>query len=286
METLAYLHLELAYQAPEDAGTVQVLQHLQLCETLNGHKLIGRATIHLLSLSLPLAFVFVVSSARAMKIEEKGSQVSDLQNNLKAAAYYDGAVTGYYGPSTEAAVRRYQEAKGLVADGIAGEATIATLQQDLEGKNTESVVFSVAKRGLQLADRGPEVQEIQQRLKTAGFDPGAIDEKFGAQTEEAVRQFQASRGLYVDGKVGKETWFALRCQGSSIYPYLVTVTPANADTLSQVLAYVPKAYVNDTSSQPNIHAGGFPNYAGAKKHSQMLRSHGLNARVVYIRSSL
>lgn len=282
METLAYLHLALAYDVPVEAGTVHVLQ-LKLIERVKGQKLFNRASIHLRSHSLPLAFLFMVSNAQAMQIEDKGSQVSDLQSSLKAAAYYDGPVTGYYGTLTEVAVKQFQAAKGLIADGIAGEATLAALQKYLKGTSTGSVVYSVSKRGLQVGDRGSEVKEIQQRLKAAGFNPGSIDEEFGLDTKEAVRQFQATRGLSIDGIVGRETWFALRCLGSAISPYRVIVTPGGAEQLKKVLAYVPNAYADQSSSDLDIHAGAFPNYSSAQTHSEMLRSHGLDARVVYNR---
>jgi peptidoglycan hydrolase-like protein with peptidoglycan-binding domain len=36
-----------------------------------------------------------------------------------------------------------------------------------------------------------------------------VDGVFGAETEKAVRQFQADHGLTVDGVVGRKTWAAL-----------------------------------------------------------------------------
>lgn len=65
-------------------------------------------------------------------------------------------------------------------------------------------------RPIRRGDRGPAVAEIRgilvglELLRTA--EP--IDE-FEADTERAVRAFQQSRGLSVDGQVGAETWRAL-----------------------------------------------------------------------------
>jgi peptidoglycan hydrolase-like protein with peptidoglycan-binding domain len=56
---------------------------------------------------------------------------------------------------------------------------------------------------------GPEVEELQKRLKAAGFDPGTIDGKFGAKTEAAVKAFQKAKGLEADGLVGPKTKAAL-----------------------------------------------------------------------------
>jgi len=59
---------------------------------------------------------------------------------------------------------------------------------------------------LQLGDSGPDVEDLQRMLPR--FD-GEIDGDFGGITEEAVLDYQRTRGLYVDGIVGQETWTAL-----------------------------------------------------------------------------
>lgn len=52
---------------------------------------------------------------------------------------------------------------------------------------------------------GSAVEDLQRKLKEAGFDPGAIDGKFGPATQAAVRAYQQAKGLQVDGIVGPET---------------------------------------------------------------------------------
>jgi hypothetical protein len=53
------------------------------------------------------------------------------------------------------------------------------------------------------------VEELQQALSEAGYDPGAADGNFGRRTEAAVAAFQEANGLSVDGRVGPETASAL-----------------------------------------------------------------------------
>ena len=53
------------------------------------------------------------------------------------------------------------------------------------------------------------IEELQQALSTAGYDPGPADGNFGPLTEAAVVAFQEANGLSVDGRVGPETASAL-----------------------------------------------------------------------------
>jgi hypothetical protein len=57
--------------------------------------------------------------------------------------------------------------------------------------------------------KGEEVSRIQSRLRELGLYRGPIDGDFGGGTESAVRTFQASKNLAVDGMVGDQTWHAL-----------------------------------------------------------------------------
>lgn len=62
---------------------------------------------------------------------------------------------------------------------------------------------------LRRGNSGAAVTELQRALARDGFDPGAVDGKFGPATERAVRAFQKANGLDVDGVVGPMTRAAL-----------------------------------------------------------------------------
>ncbi|MBD2127125.1 peptidoglycan-binding protein [Microcoleus sp. ZQ-A2] len=66
----------------------------------------------------------------------------------------------------------------------------------------------------QIGDRGSKVSEIQKQLATAGFQNNA-NGVFDLKTQEAVRLFQQSKGLRVDGIVGEQTLTALSGKSKS-----------------------------------------------------------------------
>ena len=55
------------------------------------------------------------------------SVVTRIQQRLRDWGYYTYAVDGIYGSRTTAAVKKFQKANGLTADGICGEKTLAAL---------------------------------------------------------------------------------------------------------------------------------------------------------------
>jgi N-acetylmuramoyl-L-alanine amidase len=61
---------------------------------------------------------------------------------------------------------------------------------------------------LRRGDRGDAVRDLQERLLALG-SAVAVDAQFGERTEAAVRAFQESRRLRVDGICGPQTWAAL-----------------------------------------------------------------------------
>lgn len=98
-------------------------------------------------------------------------------------------VDGSFGPQTLAAAIAFQRAQGLGADGIIG---VQTWESPL--------AVPVRSGGSSRA-----VSALQGALRANGWTV-AVDGSFGPSTLAAVRAFQSSRGLTVDGSVGPVTW--------------------------------------------------------------------------------
>lgn len=151
-------------------------------------------------------------------------------------------VTGVMNPASRKALRQFQQQHGLRANGIAGPDTKRALLDAIGGgardaaantatstdapeSATDSELFeydaeeleaSLARPTLRRGSRGSSVIELQQRLITLGFTPGTVDGIFGSHTDSAVRAFQRSRRITVDGIVGPQTWSHL--YGSTLSP--------------------------------------------------------------------
>ena len=131
----------------------------------------------------------------------RGEAVRDVQHRLLAAGFQVAAdeLEGSYGPSTESAVRAFQQARALPSDGILGPDTWEQLVE---------AGYRLGDRTLYLrspAFRGDDVRELQRMLNVLGFDAGKEDGIFGPATDRGVREFQRNVGSRADGIVGLET---------------------------------------------------------------------------------
>lgn len=125
---------------------------------------------------------------------DKGAGVYALQYLLRAEGY---ALTadGVFGPNTQTAVKGFQAAKGLTADGSVGAQTWTALAQN---------------HPVQTGSQGEDVRALQYLLNHGySYTDVAVDGKFGTKTHQAVQDFQAKHGVVVDGSVGVNSWKAL-----------------------------------------------------------------------------
>lgn len=67
------------------------------------------------------------AEAAAYRQGSSGTVVTQIQKKLAAEGYYKASIDGIYGSRTAAAVRRYQQDRGLRVDGICGPETLGAL---------------------------------------------------------------------------------------------------------------------------------------------------------------
>lgn len=152
------------------------------------------------------------SSTATVKLGSKGSAVKQLQQKLAAHGFNAGPADGIFGNGTLKALKAFQSAKGLSADGVAGPKTWAKLNEPAArrpGVGTNPVSPMGSGPLLKEGHRGAPVKQLQQRLTQLGFKPGPADGVFGNGTEAAVKAFQRAKGLTADGVVGLKTWAKL-----------------------------------------------------------------------------
>lgn len=140
-----------------------------------------------------------ITRLRPFGVGARGDHVRDVQRRLSACGFHPGPVDGEYGPLTAAAVRCFQESRGLDVDAICGPETWNGLIE--AGHRLGDRLLYLHAPML----RGDDVAEVQRRLGALGFDAGRVDGILGPDTAEAIADFQRNAGLVPDGICGRET---------------------------------------------------------------------------------
>ena len=92
-----------------------------------------RKLLPLLALTMVLLMAANAVAATVIRYGDTGDMVKTIQTKLKNWGYYDGAVDGVFGTSTQEAVKYFQRQNGLTVDGVVGSATARALGLTLEG---------------------------------------------------------------------------------------------------------------------------------------------------------
>jgi len=96
-------------------------------ETIRAKKRLILALAIIFALNITLILSVQSAKAASYRKGSSGTVVTQIQQKLKKLGYTIGTVDGVFGSKTEAAVKAFQKANGLTADGIVGPATLAKL---------------------------------------------------------------------------------------------------------------------------------------------------------------
>ncbi len=219
----------------------------------------GQATIEVVTSMPPTptptpAPVTPTPTPKSLQRGFTGSEaVRAVQKRLKELGYYKGSADGDFGPATEAAVKEFQKANGLTADGKVGEKTLAKMNaksaisyKDAHAtaapKNTAKPTAKVTNTPrptatpnlekdyyLTIGSKGKKVETLQRRLIELGWMDGSVTGNYDERTAAAVSAFQKkTSGLWEDGIAGPDT---LRALYSSNAARGSVVVSSNTETL-------------------------------------------------------
>jgi peptidoglycan hydrolase-like protein with peptidoglycan-binding domain len=173
------------------------------------------------------------SISSSLRVGSGGAQVQCLQSTLNGLGFNSGPADGRFGPVTYRAVVRFQQAKRLFVDGIAGRQTGTALgiwgaatapaggtatgggtsapAPSTGGATAGCAINSALRRG----SSGAQVRCLQSRLTALGYPVGPLDGAFGNMTHNGVVRYQRAKGLLADGIVGRITGTSLGIWGSA-----------------------------------------------------------------------
>ncbi len=159
-----------------------------------------------------------------------GSQVRLVQQRLRDLGYFSNSVTGTYGSITVAAVKAFQRATGLVADGIAGVQTQRMLFEGSpvsagnsgssgtsatpapsssstgsSGSSSGGIDNSADYPMLKKGASGTAVTRLQEALIALEYMSGSASGYYDDATYDAVKAFQTNNATGVDGVAGPAT---------------------------------------------------------------------------------
>ncbi len=133
----------------------------------------------------------------------RGPAVKTAENSLRRLGYYHGAIDSVFGPELLFAVKAFQGHYGLTQDGTIGALTwrkldAASSPHRASSDHVSPTVEASHVPTVRLGSHGPAVFHVQHLLNRDGYHV-KIDGQYGPATYAAVRKFQASHGLRVDG---------------------------------------------------------------------------------------
>src|ERR1700712_751283 len=157
----------------------------------------------------------------ALRCGDRGAAVIDIRAALAALGMLDNAdedlTTGrhvaleVFDEDLDYAVRAFQQHRGLLVDGVVGEATFRALKEASYRLGARTLYHQF---GAPLY--GDDVATLQARLQDLGFYTGLVDGHFGLQTHNALMSYQREYGLSADGICGPETLRSLYFLGSRV----------------------------------------------------------------------
>lgn len=157
----------------------------------------------------------------SLRCGDRGEAVAEIRAALTSLGFLhnadDDLSTGkhvapdVFDAELDQAVRAFQQHRGLLVDGIVGDATYRAIKEASYKLGTRILCHQFG-----APMYGDDVATLQARLQELGFYTGLVDGYFGLQTHNALVNYQREYGLYPDGICGPETLRSLYFLGSRV----------------------------------------------------------------------
>lgn len=189
--------------------------------------------------------------ADTVRAEDKSEDAKLVQLRLIELGYYMGKATGKFDAASVTALKAFQTANGLEADGVCGVQSRAVLfaAHPVYAVATAAPVVEAAVATyppitkenvvtIKAGSRGDAVRTLQIRLQQLGYYTSRQDGIYLTDDITAVRAFQKNNNLKVDGKAGYNTQTVLYSDAAlSVAAVSTNTTTTTAASTNAVMRY-------------------------------------------------
>ncbi|MQR94754.1 peptidoglycan-binding protein [Fictibacillus phosphorivorans] len=235
------------------------------------------------------------TSSKEMKLYSTGQAVMKLQQDLKFLGFFTYyKTTDYYGTITTEAVRKFQINQKLKATGVADAKTQEMIAKAVAAKKAPvappapkptpapskpatppatSKPQPSTSKDLKFGTTGPEVKQLQTRLKNLGFFKyPMITDYFGTVTEDSVEAFQKAHGLPVTGIVTKTVLDKVTEVENKKPDPVKTPNEITINVIANAAELMGTPYVWAGTTPSGFDCSGFIQYVFAKENVSLPRT--------------
>lgn len=130
--------------------------------------------------------------------------IADIQRELASRGFYEGAADGLHGPKTDAAMRDFEQAAGLRPGSEPNEVFLRALTRS-QAKASPRVAAAQPAPPDPIAEliapSSKRILAVQRALTEYGYGQFKPNGTFGAETKNAIEQFERARKLPVTGQI-------------------------------------------------------------------------------------
>ena len=240
--------------------------------------------------------VLMAQSLSTLSQGSRGPAVTELQRQLDQRGLFPATIDGVYGPTTTQAVRQFQRIRRLEVTGIADLQTLNLLGIDIDRLPvglSHPNYGNISTERITSASSRNDIRTLQQVLRSFGFNV-TVDGVYGGETIQAVRAYQRTADLPVDGIADRATLVNMGFRSGSstssisdatgrrqsIQGRYVAAVIAGRSELSRVQRNFPNATVETNNLGDYISLGRFEDRSEAATWVDFASDLGYEARVL------